>query len=175
LEKYCLLCGLVIATIGAINDVHRRMIPNWLTYNGILSGLGFRVVSGGWLAFKAGLIGLLIGGGIFYVLFVAGGMGGGDVKLMSAVSAWAGDLQTIQIVEVAAIAGGVLAIVCMVRHKQMRLVLQNSLELLRHHLVNGLAPHPLLNVRKASSAQIPYGLAIVIGTAVCACSAFWRG
>ena len=33
---------------------------------------------------------MLLAGGIFYLLFLLGGMGGGDVKLMAAVGAWVG-------------------------------------------------------------------------------------
>ena len=37
-----------------------------------------------------GLAGMLLAGGIFFLLFLLGGMGGGDVKLMAAVGAWVG-------------------------------------------------------------------------------------
>jgi len=174
-DKYFLFGGLMIATVGAIKDLRGRTIPNLLTYSGISFGLSFRVAIGGWPALKIGVLGMLIGGGLFYLLFLVGGMGGGDVKLMAAVAAWAGTLQTIHILTITAMAGGILAIVYMVRHRQVRSVVQNSLELLRHHLAHGLEPHPLLNVGQAGSFQIPYGLAIVIGTVVCASTAFWRG
>lgn len=175
MDKYFLLGGLMIATVGAIKDFRGRTIPNWLTYSGISSGLALRVSIAGWPALKTGCLGLLIGGGFFYLLFVAGGMGGGDVKLMGAVAAWSGTLQTIHILTIAAIAGGVLAIGYTVHHQQVRVAVQNSLELLRHHLTSGLEPHPLINVRSPGSVRIPYGLAIVIGTVVCTSSAFWRG
>ena len=174
MDKYCLLGGLLVATVGAVKDLRGRIIPNWLTYGGISAGLGFRIAIAGWTAFKIGFLGLLIGGGFFYLLFLLGGMGGGDVKLMAAVASWAGTLQTIHILTIAALAGGVLAIVSMIRHKQVLSVMENSLELLRHHLANGLEPHPLLNVRQPGTLQIPYGLAIAVGTVVCVSSTLWR-
>lgn len=175
MDKYFLFCALVIATVGAFKDLRGRTIPNWLSYTGILSGLAFRVAMAGWPALKSGFLGLLIGGGFFYVLFLAGGMGGGDVKLMAAVAAWAGSPKTIYILTTTAMAGGVLAVIYMVRHRQVRLVVQNTFELMRHHLAHGLAPHPLLNVREPGCFRIPYGLAITVGTAVSAISALWRG
>jgi len=77
-DKYLLFGGLMIATVGAIKDLRGRTIPNWLSYSGILSGLTFRVAMAAWPALKSGFLGLLIGGGFFYLLFLAGGMGGGD-------------------------------------------------------------------------------------------------
>lgn len=174
MEKYCLFGGLVIAMIGALKDLRGRTIPNWLTYSGILSGFLFRFAMGSWPAFKDGLFGLLIGGGFLYLLFLAGGMGGGDVKLMGAVAAWVGPAQTIRILTIAAIAGGVLAIVYVFKQRRMRIVLRNSFELLRHHLVAGLKPHPLLNINEPGCVRIPYGIAIGIGTVFCASSIFWR-
>jgi prepilin peptidase CpaA len=174
-DKYCLLCSLLIAAIGAIKDLRGGTVPNWLTYTGIASGLGFRAALGGWLALKIGFLGLLVGGGFFYLLFLVGGMGGGDVKLMAAVAAWAGTLKTIHILTITAMAGGVLAIIYMVGHNQVRSVVQNSLELLRHHVAHGLEPHPILNIRQPGSLRIPYGLAIAIGTIVSASGVFgWR-
>ena len=79
MDKYFLFGGLAIATVGATKDLRGRTIPNWLSYSGILSGLTFRVAMAAWPALKSGFLGLLIGGGFFYLLFLAGGMGGGDV------------------------------------------------------------------------------------------------
>ena len=76
MDKYLLFGGLMIATVGAIKDLRGRTIPNWLSYSGILSGLTFRVAMAAWPALKSGFLGLLIGGGFFYLLFLAGGMFG---------------------------------------------------------------------------------------------------
>jgi len=69
-------------------------IPNWLTYGSVVAALAARALLG-WPGIKGGLIGLLAGGGVFFLLFALGGMGGGDVKLMAAVGTWAGGAQTV--------------------------------------------------------------------------------
>jgi prepilin peptidase CpaA len=92
-ERYLLICALGIATMGAVTDVRDRRIPNWLTYGGLVAALRVRCALLSWLGLRGGLLGLLLGGGIFFLLFVLGGMGGGDVKLMAAVGAWAGTAQ----------------------------------------------------------------------------------
>ena len=142
MDKYLLLCALTIATVGAVKDVRGRRIPNWLTYSGLLAALVVRTGLGGWPGLRGGLAGMLLAGGIFFLLFLLGGMGGGDVKLMAAVGAWVGLAQVGTVLIVSAIAGGLLAVGYVLVHKRMWESLRNMLELLRHHLTEGLQPHP---------------------------------
>jgi hypothetical protein len=72
-----------------------------------------------------------------------------------------------------AIAGGLLAVGYVMVHKKMWESLRNMLELLRHHLTEGLKPHPTLNVRQPGTLRLPYGLAIAMGTFYCVGNAFW--
>ena len=175
MENYLLISALCIATVGAVQDVRGGRIPNWLTYTGLLAALAVRFITWGRPGLSAGLFGVLLGGGIFYLLFLLGGMGGGDVKLIAAVSAWAGVAQTLNILIAAAIAGGILAVGYMLFHKNVRQTLVNTMELIRHHLQAGLRPHPEINVREPGTMRVPYGVAIAIGTFYCLSSSLWRG
>ena len=89
-----------------MKDVRGQRIPNWLTYSGLLAALVVRAGLGGWTGLKGGLAGMLFAGGIFFLLFFIGGMGGGDVKLMAAVGAWVGLAQVGSLLIMSAIAGG---------------------------------------------------------------------
>jgi prepilin peptidase CpaA len=100
-------------------------------------------------------------------------MGGGDVKLMAAVGAWAGTKQAISILGGSAIAGGILAVWYVLAYKQLGQTLLNMLTLTSHHLTSGLRPHPVLNIRESSTVRIPYGLAVAVGTFFCVGHAFW--
>jgi prepilin peptidase CpaA len=173
LDKYLLLCALAIATVGAIKDVRGRRIPNWLTYSGLIAALMVRTAIGGWAGLRGGLAGTLLAGGIFFLLFLLGGMGGGDVKLMAAVGAWAGLAQGVNVLIVSAIAGGFLAAGYILIQKQVFETLRNTMELASHHLTSGFEPHPLLNVRREGTLRLPYGLAVAIGTFYCVGNAFW--
>jgi prepilin peptidase CpaA len=173
LDKYLLICALAIATVGAIQDVRGRRIPNWLTYSGLIMALLVRTVLGGWLGLRGGLAGMLLAGGVFFLLFLLGGIGGGDVKLMAAVGAGVGLAQGVNVLIVSAIAGGLLATGYMLIHKQVFATLRNTAELARHHLTSGFAPHPVLNVQQAGSLRLPYGLAVAVGTFYCVGNAFW--
>jgi len=173
LDKYFLIGALIVAGVGAVKDVGGRRIPNWLTYSGLLIGLTMRSVFAGWPGLKGGLLGMLLAGGIFYLLFVLGGMGGGDVKLVAAVGAWAGTVQVASVLIVAALAGGALALCYMVMNRRVRETILNTVELVRHHTSEGFQPHPVLNVQQSGTVRLPYGLAIAIGTLYCVGNAFW--
>jgi len=162
-----LIGAAAVAVAGAVQDVRGGRIPNLLTYGALLSALAVRVFVIGWPGLKSGLIGVLAAGGIFYLLFLVGGMGGGDVKLMGAVSAWAGASETAALLVATAIAGGVLALIYMIFLKRVLSTLSNTVELIRHHLTSGLRPHPVLNVREPGVIKLPYGLAIALGTLYC--------
>ena len=149
------MCALAVAVVGAVKDVRGARIPNWLTYSGLGSALAVRGVMLGWVGLKGGLTGLLLAGGIFYFLFLLGGMGGGDVKLMAAVGAWAGVRQVETILIGSAIAGGIIAVWYVLAYRQLGQALLNTLALAQHHLTSGLRPHPYLNVRAARYGANP--------------------
>jgi len=172
-ERYLLFGAAAIAIVGAAQDVRGGRIPNWLTYSGILAALGIRILMMGWRGLGSGLLALLAGGGIFFLLFLIGGMGGGDVKLMAAVGAWTGIPQIVAVLIAAAIAGGILALGYMIAGGRIRTTLLNTVELFRHHLTSGLRPHPVLNIREPGMMRLPYGLAIALGTLYCVGSSFW--
>jgi len=166
-DRYLLICALIVAGLGAVEDVRSRRIPNWLTYSAFLSGLAVRLLLLGWPGLKAGLVASLAAGGVLFVLFVVGGMGAGDVKMMAAVGAWAGSSQIVNLLFASAIAGGLMAVGMMFFHGRVRTTLVNSLELLRHHLTAGLHPHPELNIKESGSMRVPFAPAIAIGTFYC--------
>jgi prepilin peptidase CpaA len=172
-ERYLLIFALAVAVVGAVNDVCGAHIPNWLTYGGLGSALAVRCTVFGWVGLKGGLAGLFLAGGIFYFLFLLGGMGGGDVKLMAAVGAWAGTRQAEAILVGSAIAGGILAVWYVLAYRQLGQTLLNTVALLQHHWTSGVRPHPALNIRQPGTVRIPYGLAVAVGTFGCVGHAFW--
>jgi prepilin peptidase CpaA len=165
--------GLVLATAGAVMDVRSGRIPNWLTVGGLMSGLLLSFCLQRWSGLETAAGGALVSGGIFFVLFMIGGLGAGDVKLMAAVGAWVGMAHAFEVLLVTAISGGILAGCWVVVHKQIGSTMRNISELIRFHLATGLRPHPDLNLRSAPSIRLPYGPAIAIGTFYLMCQRFW--
>ena len=143
-EKAFLIGACACALLGAIRDVKTRRIPNWLTYSAFLAGLLLRACFGGWHGVWYGFLGGLVGGGIFLLFFLVGGMGAGDVKLMAAVGSLAGwdhiwnSPAVVIIVLACAIADGVQDLIYMVFRRRVGSTLKNVWFLVRHHMLFGV-------------------------------------
>jgi leader peptidase (prepilin peptidase) / N-methyltransferase len=117
-----LVAGLILlAALVAITaiDLDCQLIPDVISLPGIVVGFVLSLIVGnpGWLD---SLIGILVGGGLFFLIIVAsrGGMGGGDMKLGAMLGAFLGWKLTLVAVLLAVLTGGVVAIILLaVRRK----------------------------------------------------------
>jgi prepilin peptidase CpaA len=91
-----------ITLAAAVIDMRSRRIPNWFTVPVCVAGLLFHTVTGGLPGLGMSLGGLATGFGILLVLWLIGGGGGGDVKLMGALGAWLGAMSTVFVVVLSA-------------------------------------------------------------------------
>lgn len=105
------LAGCVLVTIllcAAFTDLQTGLIPDRLTYPGILTGLALAWFT---IGLKSALLGSLGFAVFFFIIAVAsrGGMGGGDIKLAGVIGAflgWPGALLTFVL---ASLLGGLAA------------------------------------------------------------------
>jgi prepilin peptidase CpaA len=162
-------CALLCALAGAVYDVVSRRIPNALTLPALLFGLVVHGSLGGWTQLVSSLTGGLVCGLVFLLFYVAGGMGGGDVKLITAVGANAGLGMAGPLLLGTSLAGGVMALALALYHRRLGQTLHNLGTLAAHHRASGLAPHPDLNLNNQGTLRLPYGLAIAAGSAVMLC------
>jgi prepilin peptidase CpaA len=105
----------------------------------------------------------LIAGGVFLLFFLAGGMGAGDVKLMTAVGCLAGAANIKDVLISTVLIGAVMGIALAVYRGRLRQTLGNVLTLVQHHHAEGLEAHPEINVRNATTLRLPYALPIAAG------------
>src|SRR5579859_646756 len=91
------------ALVASVTDVRTRRIPNWLTGSTILAGLLLHLVMGGWTQAALALAAAAVGGGLFLLFYIAGGMGAGDVKLMAAIACLVGFHSLFQVLTMTAI------------------------------------------------------------------------
>lgn len=166
--------AVVCACIGAFRDVRTRRIPNWLTGPSILVGLLLHLFVRGWHGLATASLAGLIAGIVFLVFHLAGGMGAGDVKLMTAVCCMAGLSFTAEILIATALMGGVFAIIVAVSHRRVKETLSNIGVLAVHHGTSGLQPHADINVTNAEKLRLPYGVAIAAGTGISLCTVLLR-
>jgi prepilin peptidase CpaA len=172
-DKYLLVCACTVAIAGAVCDARSRRIPNLLTLNALAAALITRALLGGWLELRAGLFGILVAGGTFLLIFLIRGMGGGDVKLIAAVGAWAGSGKALQIVIGVSIAGGLLVVYYLAFARARHRPAVNSLVMAQHDFASVTRTHPTVNSRESGPARVPFGVAIALGTLFCAGNPLW--
>src|SRR3984885_6388675 len=133
--------SLLCATLSAVYDVRSRRIPNFITLPAIAFGLLLHAVLGGWWQLAAAAAGGLICGLIFLIFYLAGGMGAGDVKLITATGCIAGLSLIGHLLILTSLAGGAMAIGLALYHRKLKETILNMWELEVHHRTMGLAPH----------------------------------
>lgn len=92
-----LIAVVLFTAIAAWTDLRTRRIPNRLTAPMCVAGLIFQVAFFRLEGLGIALAGFAAGFGIFFVLWMIGSAGGGDVKLMGALGPWLGGIMTLQV------------------------------------------------------------------------------
>lgn len=163
-------------TLAATIDIRTRRIPNWLTASLAIAGLAQAFLPGALVTPGAAWAGLGAGLGLTLVLFVAGAMGGGDVKLIAGIGAWVGPLMVLHVFAAAAIVGMFVVIARALANRQVAGLLRNSTVLVLNAATTG-------DLRAPSEAQrpgddfrnrIPYAVPILAGMLVVLVAHAWR-
>ena len=98
---------------ATFDDLRRRQVANWINLAGVAAGLGCHVWTGGAAGLGRSADGAAVGFLVFLVLYIAGAMGAGDVKLMAAFGALLGPSGILLAALLAAPAGGLMAAACL--------------------------------------------------------------
>jgi prepilin peptidase CpaA len=106
-----IVVALIAASIAAVTDIWKFKVYNALTLPLLASGLLYHGLHADLLN---SLLGILFGFAALIALYVIGGMGAGDVKLMAALGAWLGFPLTFYVFIASSLAAGVYAILLMV-------------------------------------------------------------
>jgi len=103
----CVLLPALVVTTAI--DLQHQMIPDAVTLPGIPVGLLLNVATGR-ISWVESAIGILVGGGLFFVIIIAsrGGMGGGDLKLGAMLGAFLGWRALLFGLFIAIVLGGVI-------------------------------------------------------------------
>jgi prepilin peptidase CpaA len=149
-----------------VYDVATRRIPNAFTLPALVFGLLLHFTMGGWRQLGTSAVAGLCCGLIFLLFHIAGGMGGGDVKLITAVGCYAGLSHIGRLLILTSLAGGVMALGLALYRRRLKETLGNMCALVVHHGTVGLAPHPEFNIGNEHTLRLPYALAIAVGSAL---------
>jgi prepilin peptidase CpaA len=153
---------LILLGIAALIDFRTYTIPNWLTGPAILIGLSLHTYTNQLSGFLFSLEGVVLGLGVFLIMYVFRWMGAGDVKLFAAVGSFLGPWQTLSAAMMVALVGGVLACLILGFHvgwRRMGLRLWSYLQsMFLTQSVQGLTP------LQGVGPKVPYAVAIGLGT-----------
>jgi len=97
-----------ILIIVSVVDLKHKIIPNFMVILTLAMGILFLLARD--ISFTSALLGMLVGGGLLFLLaFMPGAMGGGDIKLMFALGAFLGLNKTLGALIIAFIVAGVIS------------------------------------------------------------------
>jgi len=165
----------VLLLLATREDIRSHRIPNRLVLAGVVLGLGLNgLLPGGYgfnseilggLGWLAAFKGLALGLAVLLPIYLLRAMGAGDVKLMGMVGAFLGPGDLIGVLIATLIAGGVIALAAALWSRQfLNLLLNIRLMLLGGLLRMSAGRPPLMNDMPQSVGQLPYAVAITIGT-----------
>lgn len=151
-----------VSLVGGIHDLLTKKIPNWLTFSAIFIGL----VAQFWLFGFAGLLdsflGLSLGFGIFFPVYVLGYMGAGDVKLLMAVGACTGWHFCLRVAIASVIVGGAYALVEIIFRGRLVYVAKRTFYFLRALFLPELVAEPL---KLDENRKFAFGICVAIAVA----------
>lgn len=159
---------LVLLGLAVFTDLTTRRIPNALTAGGLLLALGLRALPG-----DPGLVDGLLAGvvalGFALPFFLLGGLGGGDVKLMTMTGAFLGlDALPIAGLMMGGVGAG-MALVAILRRGKTRVAARNLFNFFatfgRSSFTGwkGSGGEAVLHMKTPGAITLPYAVAIAAG------------
>ena len=171
---WCVLVTFVVVTVAVITDLLWRRIPNFLTIPAFVLAVVVRIVFQGWTGFGLAIAGAVAAPVLLLLMHGGKGIGMGDLKLTAAIGAMLGPVMGVVMVLLSAVAGGLLAILTMLRPGGQLAELVSVLSI-------GI---PFIGKRKGEDAPaegktsaetMPYGLAIGAGSLMTLAVYWWTG
>ena len=110
MDSVLVIALMIVLLIAVVTDLRSSRIPNWLTF----PAMSFALAAHAWLngidGFLFGLAGFGTGLALFFLIYLAGGIGAGDVKLLASIGAFVGVYGVLSCAWIAMIIGGIYAI-----------------------------------------------------------------
>lgn len=157
------ILGIVLG-IAVVTDFWRHRIPNILTFSAAALGLLLHAGLFGAEGLGDSAAGLLVGLVALLPLYLLGGMGAGDVKLMAAVGALLGFKPAVAAVVCTLIVGGVFGLALLIVRGGLGSLLRRYRSTVRMLRTTGSLNHAGPAPGEVAAQRFPYALAIGLGT-----------
>ena len=158
-----LVVSISVVVLAAVIDTYTCKIPNWLVGPCLVAGLMLRWVLEGrgglWDSLAAISLALLA----TLPIYLLGGLGMGDCKLLAALGAWVGLYQLVFVLFGTALAGGVIAVLYTSRKGLLGQSLRSTATVLTGWTRRGIRKNPTVSLDNPAAVSIPYGPAIAVG------------
>jgi len=148
--------------VVAVSDYRQRRISNRLNLCALLAALLLRLADGGVGGLVAGSAGLIAGFVVLLLPFLAGMVGGGDVKFAAAAGAFLGWRLLLAGLAVGVLLGGVVGAISLARRGRFRVALRGLCADI-YCLAHGVRPKTLGAAEAVET--VPYGVLLALGMA----------
>jgi prepilin peptidase CpaA len=151
------------ALAAAYADLRWRKIPRAIMVFGFFSGLAANWYFG---HLGSAALAAVAAFALSMFLFSLGAIGGGDVKLITALGAMLGLAPWARAMEISIFAAAAIGVVQMVRKRAVVQTMRNVWEILKSFATFGIRAHPVHNVENEAAIRSPYAVAAAIGVVV---------
>ena len=155
---------LLFVAACVLNDVRTLRIPNKLTAPAMIAGLALNAGYAGWSGVQTSLAGFGLATLLLFGPFALGGVGAGDVKMMSAVGALLGPRLVLESLVIGIALGGVFAVVHLARIARFREKLSSLGQMIGAAVVMRSLVPLKLSPTAADAVVLPYSLPLGLGT-----------
>jgi prepilin peptidase CpaA len=165
LDSIVIVAIICIMIVAVCTDLRSRKIPNRLTYSAMVFLLAYYTTAYGFAGCWFSVKGLLLGTGILLPVYLIGGMGAGDAKLLGVVGAALGMQGVFTAFLFSSLLGGLYALVLILfRYKHCKKLLERSV-LMMKLFVYSKKFFFIPGTQNGNAPKLCYAIPIAIGTA----------
>ena len=178
LSIWCSVLTMIVVVVAVVTDLRSRRIPNLLTFSAFGIAIVTRTFLQGWLGLGLALSGSVLAIGFLLLMHAGRGIGMGDLKLAGAVGAIVGPILGVVAVFASAIAGGVLALVWMMKPGGMLAPVVSTFFIGLPFVKNKTVEQTEVELDATTPSRVecmPYGLAIGVGSILTVAVCWWTG
>lgn len=172
MNKAIWILAALFALTAGFTDLRWRRIPNWLTYPAVPLAILLHSLAAGWRGGLSSLGGAALGFAILFLFVALRSLGGGDLKLVTALGAFFGPARLIQVLIYTLLINGVIALFMVIWKRRLGKTLRNvahiSAAFFKFHL-----PGDDMTIDNPEAIKVPFGVAAAIAVLIYASTQPW--